>query len=132
MGIGSLCARKSVQEIREIVEAVQAELPGTWFHLFGVKLSFFKAQVREPLRCISADTAAWGGRFGRDILRFNAVMARQGWTQNMTEVRWALPDYRRRFYRAAMNWSQGSAGSSLGALRRRAESRRLLSSFVNR
>ena len=42
MGIGSLCARKSVREIRDIVEAVQEELPTTWFHLFGVKLSFFK------------------------------------------------------------------------------------------
>ena len=40
MGIGSLCSRRSATEIVKIVRSVAAELPGTQFHLFGVKLFF--------------------------------------------------------------------------------------------
>lgn len=103
MGIGSLCARQSASEIVDIVRAVQAELPGTYFHVFGVKLGFFKTQAITDLRCISSDTAAWNGRFGSDIALFNQVQKQKGWSQDQTEVGWALPRYRRRFYEAALN-----------------------------
>jgi hypothetical protein len=103
MGIGSLCSRRSAHEIRAIVAAVQEELPGTFFHLFGIKLSFFKLPGTRRLRCMSSDTAAWNGRFGRDIEEFNLVQQRRGWTQNATEIKWALPRYRQRFYSAIVS-----------------------------
>jgi hypothetical protein len=41
----------------------------------------------------SMDSAAWNGRFGKDIVPFNAMMAARAWTQDQTALRWALPRY---------------------------------------
>lgn len=100
MAIGSLCRRTRVEEIEAIVATLAAELPGTRFHLFGVKLSIFQSpwQLHPAIR--SADTGAWNGRFGSDIAAFNAVQARLGISQAATEIAHALPIYADKIERA--------------------------------
>lgn len=94
VGIGSLCARKNVGEIREIVEYVAARFPGIKLHLWGVKvqaLAGWPGGVPEAV--VSVDSAAWNGRFGRDISTINAEMHRLGYTQREYGYKVTLPAY---------------------------------------
>lgn len=93
MAIGSLCRRTSGDEIESIVATLAAELPGVAFHLFGVKLGIFKAPWALHPAIRSADSGAWGGRFGSDIEAFNQQQARLGLSQAATEIAHALPRY---------------------------------------
>lgn len=65
VGIGTLCRRASVQQIREVVRAVGDVLPGVNFHLWGVKLGAIQSGL--PVSVASVDSAAWHGHFGRDM-----------------------------------------------------------------
>jgi len=57
MGIGSLCMRKSVNEIYDIVKSVKKKIDSK-LHLFGVKISVLKDRRFWGLYH-SSDTAAW-------------------------------------------------------------------------
>lgn len=65
VGIGTLCRRASVEQIREVVRAVADVLPDTNFHLWGIKLGAIQAGL--PISVISVDSAAWHGLFGRTM-----------------------------------------------------------------
>jgi hypothetical protein len=93
MGIGSLCRRTSLKEIRAIIGTVAAELPGTRFHLFGIALRLLTQHVALHPAVLSLDSGAWNGRFGSDIPEFNAEMQAKKWSQRETAIRWALPRY---------------------------------------
>ena len=93
MGIGSLCRRSNIREIRAIVGTLADELPGVRFHLFGVALRLLTARTALPPAALSLDSAAWNGRFGSDLPDFNAEMQARGWSQRETAIRWALPRY---------------------------------------
>lgn len=93
MGIGSLCRRSSIREIRAIVATLADELPGVRFHLFGVALRLLTGRIALPPAALSLDSAAWNGRFGSDLPAFNAEMLARGWSQRETAIRWALPRY---------------------------------------
>lgn len=58
VGIGSVCKRDDVDRIREVAQAVGAELPGGWFHLFGATIRVWKDRRLWGL-FESSDTAAW-------------------------------------------------------------------------
>lgn len=60
VGIGTLCRRASVSMIIQVIRAISEELPGFDFHLWGVKLSTFKARIHLP-HVVSADSAMWHG-----------------------------------------------------------------------
>lgn len=91
VGIGTLCARASNEQIKEIVEAVSVVLPGFKFHLWGVKLDAAPA-LKLPV-VASFDSAAWDGLAG--------VRSRQVWeeeykgkmTQREYSYNVALPKY---------------------------------------
>jgi hypothetical protein len=65
VGIGTLCRRASAGQIAEIVAALAEALPGVPFHLWGIKLSSLWREL--PAQVVSLDSAAWNGRFGRDL-----------------------------------------------------------------
>ena len=67
--LGSLCRRNAASEIRAIVRAVSAVLPDLPLHLFGIKLGLLRQAGRLPDAVASLDSAAWSGRFGRDLDR---------------------------------------------------------------
>jgi hypothetical protein len=67
--LGSLCRRNAANEIRAIVRAVAAVLPDLPLHLFGIKLGVLRQAGRLPDAVASLDSAAWSGRFGRDLDR---------------------------------------------------------------
>jgi hypothetical protein len=94
MGIGSLCRRTKIGEIRLIAESMHAILPNTSFHLFGVKSQVFRFWT-APSWVSTADTGAWGGMFGKDRSIWKDAQVR-GLSQAQFEVREALPRYRRR------------------------------------
>src|SRR5213592_2381391 len=72
VGIGSICRRAQVPEIRRIVSAIAASLPGIPLHLFGAKLEVLRGWGNRPRTVISCDSAAWNGRFGAGIDKFEA------------------------------------------------------------
>ena len=84
MAIGSLCRRTQGAEVLAIVQALSAALPGTRFHLFGVKVGVLAGVGGLPAAVASADTAAWNGRFGRGLARWQ--WARQ--TRGLSEREW--------------------------------------------
>lgn len=90
VGIGTLCRRASVQQIREIVSALVSELPGVRFHLWGVKLSSMQGGLPDAVA--SVDSAAWNGRFGTSIQKY----AESDLSQKEYGYQVALPDYVRR------------------------------------
>jgi len=58
MAIGTLCVRKRVREIRNIIKLVRREFPETKLHGFGINLNMLKdAYIYENL--YSIDTQAW-------------------------------------------------------------------------
>ena len=67
--LGSLCRRNAANKIRAIVRAVAAVLPDLPLHLFGVKLGLLRQAGRLSDAVASLDSAAWSGRFGRDLDR---------------------------------------------------------------
>lgn len=87
VGIGTLCRRASAQQIREVVAAVRAELPGVKLHLWGVKLGAFRQDIPEEV--VSVDSAAWNGRFGRDL----EIQKSSGLSQAVYGYTVALPNY---------------------------------------
>lgn len=87
VGIGTLCARASTDQIHEIVNALTEELPGVSFHLWGVKLGALARGL--PASVISVDSAAWNGRFGRDL----ELQKTSGMTQREYSFKVALPRY---------------------------------------
>jgi hypothetical protein len=87
VGIGTLCRRASVDEIRAIVAAVADELPSVKFHLWGVKLGALQRGLPEQVA--SVDSAAWNGRFGTDI----ELQRNSGLTQREYGFKVALPRY---------------------------------------
>jgi hypothetical protein len=101
VGIGTLCRRASVKQIRETVDAVSSILPGVPLHLWGVKSQTFKSVEELPPGVVSVDSAAWNGRFGGNIDIANAERAQLGMSQREYGYRVALPRYVAGF-RAAM------------------------------
>ena len=93
MGIGSLCRRTRVAEIIGIVRAISAVLPGTRFHLFGVKSQIFRQREALPASVESADSGAWNGMFGKGRDKWKHAQTR-GLSQSQYEVWEALPRYR--------------------------------------
>lgn len=87
VGIGTLCRRASVREIREVVHAVAAVLPDTDLHLWGVKLSAIQKGL--PSQVGSVDSAAWNGLFGRGRSGWKA----SGLTQSAYVWKVAYPSY---------------------------------------
>jgi hypothetical protein len=79
VGIGTLCRRASTQQIRAVVGAVAAELPGVRFHLWGIKLGAFKDVVALPAAVCSTDSAAWNGnrQFRRPAWEASGLSRRQ-------------------------------------------------------
>lgn len=89
VGIGTLCRRASTAQIRAIVRAVAAELPGVRFHLWGVKLGALQSGIALPPAVLSVDSAAWNGDFGSDIGAWKGSgLRRQVWRYQV-----ALPAY---------------------------------------
>lgn len=103
VGIGSLCARKDVGEIREIVEYVSSRFPDIRLHLWGVKIAALKDWPNGiPANVASTDSAAWNGRFKSDIPVINAEMARLGYSQREFGYKVQLPKYLGSFARATV------------------------------
>lgn len=71
VGIGTLCRRASAEMIRQVVNAVVAELGDVSLHLWGVKLSYLQSSVAIPEQIVSVDSAAWNDQFGRGIEKFH-------------------------------------------------------------
>lgn len=101
VGIGSLCARTDAEEIASIVEEVATCAQTTLgrvptFHLWGTKSRALSSGQVQLLPGLSADTAAWNGRFGRAIDVANRERAGLGLTQRAYGYRIALPRYLKR------------------------------------
>jgi hypothetical protein len=94
VGIGTLCRRASVEQIRRVVDAVADELPGIPLHLWGVKLGAIQQGL--PPEVVSVDSAAWNGRFGSAI----EAQRSSGMTQRYWGYRVALPEYLEKVDRA--------------------------------
>lgn len=98
VGIGTLCARASVADIVEIVNAVRERLPYVSLHLWGVKLAALRDWPgRPPAQVVSVDSAAWNGRFGSDIARLDSDRRRLYMSQRQYGYTVQLPTYLRRF-----------------------------------
>jgi hypothetical protein len=93
VGIGSICRRDQTPEIRRIVAAVAAVLPGLPLHFFGAKLDVLTGWGSRPRTVMSCDSATWNGRFGRDIAAFDAERRRLGLSQRQFALRVMLPRY---------------------------------------
>jgi hypothetical protein len=106
MGIGSLCRRTSLKEIRAIIGTVAAGLPWARFHLFGVALRLLAQRAGLHPAVLSLDSGAWNGRFGSDIPAFNAEMQANQWSQRETAIRWALPRYAKKVAAALVETKQ--------------------------
>lgn len=94
VGIGTLCRRASVEQIRTIAAGLADLLPGCDFHLWGTKLGLLRDGRALPEGVVSMDSAAWNGRFGRDVATSNARQAEAGLTQREYGYTVALPAYR--------------------------------------
>ncbi len=116
MGIGSLCRRTKIADITAIVVALSAALPGTRFHLFGVKMQIFKQRDLLPAAVASADSGAWNGMFGPEGRgRWKEAQGR-GLTQAEYEIHEALPRYQGRITRALTMPKQGTLFSGIGGI----------------
>ena len=103
VGIGTLCRRASTAQIRAIVRAVAAELPGVGFHLWGIKLGALSDRVALPPAVVSVDSAAWNGCFGTG--RERARASGKSLRRYYYEV--ALPEYQAKVTRALRAPKQG-------------------------
>jgi hypothetical protein len=93
VGIGSICRRAQVPEIRRTVTAIATALLGIPLHLFGAELEVLKGWGNRPRTVISCGSAAWNGRFGAGIERFEAERKRRGFSQRQFALRVMLPRY---------------------------------------
>ena len=93
VGIGTLCRRTSARLVHQIVQAVVEVLPGVPLHLWGIKVSTLQSVLALPPQVVSVDSAAWNGRFGRNIERARLEQHRLRLTQGEHAVRVALPRY---------------------------------------
>ena len=93
VGLGSICRRGHVAEIRRIVAGVASVLPGLALHLFGAKLDVLDGWGNRPRAVQSCDSAAWNGRFGSDIPLIDAEHRRLGLFQRRYALQVALPRY---------------------------------------
>jgi hypothetical protein len=101
VGIGTLCARKDISQVVDIVEALVERFPGVSFHLWGVKLQALRDWPGGlPGAVVSVDSAAWNGRFGSDITSLNDERARRSMTQREFGYRVQLPRYVAKFREA--------------------------------
>jgi hypothetical protein len=60
VGIGSICHRGHVAEIRRIVAAIAAVLPGIPLHLFGAKLEVLAGWLGTDIALINAERRPLG------------------------------------------------------------------------
>ena len=95
VGVGSICERAAPAEIRAVVAAVAATLPGVPLHLWGASLRTFSGSHALPRTVTSFDTSAWNGRFGRGINAYR----QSGRSQREHAYRIALPAYTARVTR---------------------------------
>ena len=93
VGLGSICRRGHVAEIRRIVAGVASVLPALALHLFGAKLDVLDGWSNRPRAVLSCDSAAWNGRFGSDIPLIDAERRRLGLSQRQYALQVALPRY---------------------------------------
>ena len=89
VGVGTLCRRKHSEAVRDILRAVANELPGVPLHAWGVKAM----EGQLPSAVMSVDSAAWNGRFGRDLTRHREAQRVLGMTQRAYGFRVLLPAY---------------------------------------
>lgn len=92
VGVGSICKRAAPAEIRAVVAAVAATLPGVPLHLWGANMRGLRGRQGLPATVRSFDTSAWNGRFGRGIEAYRE----SGLTQREHAYRIALPRYQTR------------------------------------
>jgi hypothetical protein len=100
VGIGSLCARRNVTEIRTIVRYVSDRFPGVPLHLWGVKIAALRDWHAMPESVVSTDSAAWNGRFGSDLGYIGHEMRRLAMSQRQYGYQVSLPRYLERFAEA--------------------------------
>ncbi len=102
VGIGTLCARASVEMIQDVVLAVAAILPDAPLHLWGVKLGLAKSPIAIPEQVISLDSGAWNGMFGhgRNLWKETPYSQRE-WCLKV-----ALPAYEQKLQNALTNTKQ--------------------------
>ena len=101
VGIGTLCRRASTAQIRAIVRAVSAELPGVGFHLWGIKLGALADGIALPSQVKSVDSAAWKGLYsGRERQQAGMKQRVYAWVVE-------LPAYRAKVERALNSPKQG-------------------------
>lgn len=95
VGVGSICKRASPAEIRAVVAAVAATLPGVPLHLWGASLRTFQDLHALPPTIASFDTSAWNSRFGHGIEPYRT----SGLSQREHAYHIALPAYQARVAR---------------------------------
>ena len=110
VGLGTLCARASVPMIREIVGTVHDVLDtgvgSVRLHLWGVKLGALQSGLPDAV--VSADSAAWNGRFGTSI---PTAAEQGGLTQRAYGYRVALPAYLAKVHAAIRQGRDADAGT---------------------
>jgi hypothetical protein len=86
VGIGSLCRPMPPGQLHAIVGALSTILPGVRFHLWGIKLSFFRRmRYALPDAVISCDSSMWHG-----ARRFAQAPAERGDVPPRREKAWKL------------------------------------------
>ena len=68
-------------------------IPGIPLHLFGAKLEVMKGWSNRPRSVVSCDSAAWNGRFGAGVDRFEAERKRRELSQRQFALTVTLPRY---------------------------------------
>jgi hypothetical protein len=96
VGLGSICRRGQVADIRRIVSGVADILPGLPLHLFGAKLDVLTDWGNRPSTVVSCDSAAWNGRFGNAIPFIDAERRHLGLSEREYSLQVALPRYAKR------------------------------------
>lgn len=102
VGIGTLCARASVEMIQDVVLAVARILPGVPLHLWGVKLGLAQSSIAIPEQVVSIDSGAWNGMFGRDRGKWKT----SGYSQRQWCFKVALPAYEAKLHNALVDIKQ--------------------------
>lgn len=91
VGIGTLCARKSLDQAHEIVDTVSRILPGIPLHLWGIKIATLKHRPL-PASVVSIDSAAYWW----EIYRRRPEQKASGMSISKFVYTVVLPDYARR------------------------------------
>lgn len=95
VGIGTLCHRATPKMIHSIVCAINKELPGINFHLWGVKKTMLTSDIMLPDSVISVDSAAFNGMWGRGREEWKMARKSDGtrYKQGEYSLRVKLPRY---------------------------------------